>query len=178
MSTTDSILEEPQAFLPHPSVAAYAAISGMDAYRALVAEAERDYEGFWARLARETLSWNKPFSTVLDESNAPFYTWFEDGELNASYNCLDRHVEAGNGEHDRDHLRSRRRHRHQRHVSGPAATRVPLRQRAEKARREEGRPRGDLHADVDRRHRRDAGLRAHRRDAFGRVRRLLVEVAQ
>ncbi|WP_459572610.1 acetate--CoA ligase, partial [Cupriavidus sp. 8B] len=49
------------------------------------------------RLARETLTWKAPFSKVLDESNAPFYTWFEDGELNASYNCLDRHVEAGNG---------------------------------------------------------------------------------
>ena len=69
----------------------------MDAYRELVAEAERDYEGFWARLARETLSWHKPFTTVLDETNAPFYKWFEDGEINASYNCLDRHVEAGNG---------------------------------------------------------------------------------
>ncbi len=70
----------------------------MDAYRALAAEAERDYEGFWGRLARETLSWNKPFTKVLDESNAPFYTWFEDGQLNASYNSIDRHVEAGNGE--------------------------------------------------------------------------------
>ncbi|MGP8437963.1 acetate--CoA ligase [Paraburkholderia fungorum] len=99
MSTTDSILEEPQAFLPHASVATYAAISGMDAYRALVAEAERDYAGFWARLARETLDWKKPFSTVLDESRAPFYEWFNDGTLNASYNCIDRHVEAGNGEH-------------------------------------------------------------------------------
>jgi acetyl-CoA synthetase len=69
----------------------------MDAYRALVAQAERDYEGFWAKLARETLTWKKPFTKVLDESNAPFYTWFEDGELNASYNCLDRHVEAGRG---------------------------------------------------------------------------------
>ncbi len=99
MSTTDSILEEPQAFLPHASVAAYAAISGMDAYRALVAEAERDYPGFWARLARETLQWKTPFSSVLDESRAPFYEWFKDGTLNASYNCLDRHVEAGNGDH-------------------------------------------------------------------------------
>jgi acetyl-CoA synthetase len=75
-----------------------ATISGMDAYRALAAEAERDYEGFWGRLAKETLSWKKPFTKVLDESKAPFYTWFEDGQLNASYNSLDRHVEAGHGE--------------------------------------------------------------------------------
>jgi acetyl-CoA synthetase len=69
----------------------------MHAYRALVAEAEEDYPGFWARLARETLTWHTPFTRVLDESDAPFYTWFEDGRLNASYNCLDRHVEAGRG---------------------------------------------------------------------------------
>ncbi|MGF6604107.1 acetyl-CoA synthetase [Paraburkholderia sp. GAS448] len=98
MLVTDSICQEPQVFLPPPALSAHAAISGMDAYRALVAEAQRDYDGFWGRLARETLSWNKPFSTVLDETNAPFYTWFEDGELNASYNCLDRHVEAGHGQ--------------------------------------------------------------------------------
>jgi len=62
MSTSDSILRDPQAFLPHASVAAYATISGMDAYRALVAEAERDYAGFWARLARETLDGKSRFS--------------------------------------------------------------------------------------------------------------------
>ena len=56
----------------------------MDAYRAPCAHAERDYEAFWARHARELLHWNKPFTKVLDESNAPFYKWFEDGELNAS----------------------------------------------------------------------------------------------
>jgi acetyl-CoA synthetase len=94
----DSILREPKVFLPSAAMSAQAAISGMDAYRALVAEAERDYEGFWRRLANETLTWKKPFTKVLDECKAPFHTWFEDGELNASYNCLDRHIEAGNGE--------------------------------------------------------------------------------
>jgi acetyl-CoA synthetase len=98
IESIESIVHETQVFFPSTEVAANAAISGMDAYRTLVAEAERDYPGFWGRLARETLSWHKPFTTVLDESNAPFYTWFEDGELNASYNCLDRHVEAGHGE--------------------------------------------------------------------------------
>ena len=70
----------------------------MDAYRALCAEAEHDYEGFWARLAHEHLLWHKPFSKVLDESNAPFYKWFEDGEINASYNCLERNLENGNAD--------------------------------------------------------------------------------
>jgi acetyl-CoA synthetase len=97
MSAIESVLHERRVFAPSADMAAQAAISGMDAYRALVAEAERDYEGFWGRLARETLSWHKPFSKVLDESNAPFYKWFDDGELNASFNSLDRHVEAGNG---------------------------------------------------------------------------------
>ncbi len=97
MLVTDSKLQEPKVFFPSAVMSAHAAISGMEAYRALVAEAERDYDGFWARLGRETLSWNKPFTKVLDEANAPFYTWFEDGELNASYNCLDRHVGAGHG---------------------------------------------------------------------------------
>ncbi len=98
MSAIESVLQERRVFPPSAEAAAGATISGMDAYRALAAEAERDYEGFWGRLARETLSWNKPFTKVLDESKAPFYTWFEDGQLNASYNSIDRHVEAGNGE--------------------------------------------------------------------------------
>ncbi|WP_175940018.1 acetate--CoA ligase [Caballeronia sp. BCC1704] len=97
MSAIESVLQEKRVFPPSAKASSGAAISGMDAYKALVAEAERDYEGFWARLARETLAWHKPFSNVLDETNAPFYTWFADGELNASYNCLDRHVEAGRG---------------------------------------------------------------------------------
>ena len=70
----------------------------MDAYRALVDEAERDNAGFWARLARETLAWRKPFTQVLDDTHAPFYRWFGDGRLNASFNCLDRHVASGLGE--------------------------------------------------------------------------------
>ncbi len=59
-------------------------------------EAERDWQGYWARRARE-LHWHEEFTTVLDDSNPPFYKWFTDGRINASYNCVDRHVEAGNG---------------------------------------------------------------------------------
>ena len=70
----------------------------MDAYRALCAEAEQNFTGFWARLAREHLEWSKPFTQVLDESKAPFYKWFHDGELNASYNCLDRNLANGNAD--------------------------------------------------------------------------------
>ncbi|KUZ68699.1 acetyl-coenzyme A synthetase [Burkholderia ubonensis] len=97
MSAIESVLHESRQFEPPEALVKAAAISGMQAYRALADEAERDYEGFWARQARDTLAWHKPFTKVLDESDAPFYKWFDDGELNASYNCLDRHVAAGNG---------------------------------------------------------------------------------
>jgi acetyl-CoA synthetase len=73
-------------------------IAGMDAYLALCKEAESDYQGYWGRLAKELITWKTPFTKVLDESNAPFFKWFEDGTLNASYNCLDRNVEKGLGD--------------------------------------------------------------------------------
>ena len=96
MSTPDnsiqSTLVENRVFPPSDATVKAARISGMEEYHALCAEAASDFEGFWARLARENLSWKKPFTQVLDESNAPFYQWFADGELNASYNCLDRHL--------------------------------------------------------------------------------------
>jgi acetyl-CoA synthetase len=61
-------------------------------------EADRDLEGFWARQAGELLDWFEKPERTLNESAAPFYRWFEDGKLNVSFNCLDRHVEAGNGD--------------------------------------------------------------------------------
>jgi acetyl-CoA synthetase len=91
-SAIESTLVENRVFFPDPALVKNARISGMDAYNALCAEADKDFEGFWARLARENLSWKKPFTQTLDESNAPFYKWFADGELNASWNCLDRHL--------------------------------------------------------------------------------------
>ena len=96
MAEIASLMNETRIFEPPMGLADQAAVSGMDAYRALCAEAERDYEGYWARLAREHVEWHKPFTKVLNESNAPFYRWFEDGQLNVSYNCLDRHLTNGN----------------------------------------------------------------------------------
>lgn len=98
MSTIESVSHETRVFLPSDAFVAQATVSGMAAYRALCAEAEADYEGYWARLAREHLVWKTPFNTVLDERNAPFYQWFGDGLLNASYNCLDKNIAAGLGD--------------------------------------------------------------------------------
>ncbi|MFL9965478.1 acetate--CoA ligase [Paraburkholderia sediminicola] len=93
MSTIETIARSTTA-LQIP-LAQHASIDGMDAYRALVTEASQDHEAFWARLAREHLTWRRPFTKVLNETDAPFYRWFEDGELNASYNCLDRNLING-----------------------------------------------------------------------------------
>ena len=83
---------------PPADLVAKAHVSGMDAYRKLVQQAEADYEGYWSGLARDLLSWKKPFTQVLDQSNRPFFKWFADGTLNVSYNCLDRNVERGLGD--------------------------------------------------------------------------------
>jgi acetyl-CoA synthetase len=64
----------------------------------LYEEAERDFQAFWAKQATELVDWFTEPQQALNDSNPPFYKWFEDGKLNVSYNCLDRHVEAGNGD--------------------------------------------------------------------------------
>lgn len=91
-SAIESVLVENRVFPPAGDVVKKARVSGMAAYDVLCAEASKDFTGFWARLAKENLVWNKPFTKTLDESKAPFYKWFEDGELNASANCLDKHI--------------------------------------------------------------------------------------
>jgi len=94
MSNIQSVLHETRVFNPSDEFVKQANVSGMESYQALCKAAEQDYAGFWAKLARETLLWKKPFTKVLDESNAPFFKWFEDGELNVSYNCLDKHLSS------------------------------------------------------------------------------------
>ncbi|CAI06219.1 Acetyl-coenzyme A synthetase [Aromatoleum aromaticum EbN1] len=85
-------------YKPSEEMVKNAAVSGMEGYLALCKEAEDNYEGFWARHARELVEWKKPFTQVLDESDAPFFKWFADGQLNVSYNCLDRNVNNGLGD--------------------------------------------------------------------------------
>ena len=92
MSAIESVLKENRVFEPNDEFKTHANVNGMDAYNALCEKANADYEGFWGDLARDNIAWKKPFTEVLDESNAPLYKWFADGELNVSYNCLDRHL--------------------------------------------------------------------------------------
>ena len=88
----ESILHENRVFKPSEAFKQQANVSGMVAYNALCAEFAADYESAWAKLARELLVWSKPFTITLNDSQAPFYKWFEDGELNVSANCLDKHL--------------------------------------------------------------------------------------
>ncbi len=90
--------QETTLYYPNEASAQSAHVSGMAAYEALCKEAETDYAGYWARLARELITWKTPFTKTLDESQAPFFKWFEDGTLNVSYNCLDRNIERGLGD--------------------------------------------------------------------------------
>ncbi|MEP6799476.1 MAG: acetate--CoA ligase [Lapillicoccus sp.] len=91
--TLENLGHEERSFPPDPAFTAQA-----NGTQEMYAAAEADYEGFWAEQARSRISWSKDFTQVLDWSKAPFATWFADGELNAAYNCVDRHVEAGHGD--------------------------------------------------------------------------------
>ncbi|MDT0158471.1 acetate--CoA ligase [Microbacterium sp. ARD32] len=92
-SQIDHLLDESRKFPPSDAFVAQTIDDP-----ALYDRAATDREAFWGDQARELLTWSKPFTQVLDWSNPPFAKWFDDGELNVAYNCLDRHVEAGNGD--------------------------------------------------------------------------------
>jgi acetyl-CoA synthetase len=91
--TLDALLQENRTFAPSAEFLANTLLSD----RSLHDEADADWQAFWARQARELVSWSKPFTKVLDWQ-LPFAKWFEDGELNVSVNCLDRHVAKGLGD--------------------------------------------------------------------------------
>ena len=86
------LLWEQRKFPPRAAFQANALLSDAHLYDA----AREDYEAFWATQATETVTWNKPWNTIC-EWKSPYSKWFIGGELNVAYNCLDRHVEAGNG---------------------------------------------------------------------------------
>jgi len=90
----DSILHEDRLFQPSAEFTQAASINSLIDLGALHKQAEEDYEGFWAKLGHDEISWQTPFSNVLDDSKSPHYQWFNDGKTNVSYNCLDRHLES------------------------------------------------------------------------------------
>ena len=83
MSTIESVSTESRLFEPPASFVAQANVKKAD-FDAMNASAAKDFTGFWAKLARDEVIWHKPFTRTLDESNAPFYKWFDDGLLNVS----------------------------------------------------------------------------------------------
>ena len=97
MTGIESSLIEKRIFNPPEDFANSAKIKNMMEYTSLCSESDEDYEGYWRKKANEEILWYKPFSKVLNDTTAPFYKWFEDGLLNASYNSIDRVVENGDG---------------------------------------------------------------------------------
>ncbi len=89
----EQLLQAPD-FAPPAEFAAQAEVADAAVYE----QAAADPQAWWAGQARQRLDWGTPFAEVLDDSNPPFYRWFADGTLNVSYNCLDRHVQAGHGD--------------------------------------------------------------------------------
>lgn len=97
-NSIESTLVETRLFPPPERFVKQANVSGREAYQALLTQADDDPDAFWGKMAREHLHWTRPFTQVLDESNAPFYRWFGDGELNVSANCLEANIERGLGD--------------------------------------------------------------------------------
>ncbi|KFI23462.1 acetate--CoA ligase [Nitrosococcus oceani] len=90
----ESTLCEERLFSPPAEFSAKARIPDRAAFDSLVQAANENFEGFWADQAKAELTWHKPFETVLDDTNPPYYRWFTEGELNVSFNCLDRHLKG------------------------------------------------------------------------------------
>ncbi|MBT4183512.1 MAG: AMP-binding protein, partial [Nitrosomonadales bacterium] len=90
----ESIHTEDRIFYPSKQTSKNARVSNLSEYQKLCENFKTDYEGAWAAVAKELLIWDKPFTKRLNDKTPPFYKWFEDGKLNASFNCLDRHVDS------------------------------------------------------------------------------------
>ena len=163
--------EAARVYEPTAAGVAAAHVSGMDAYRALCAEAEADYAGYWARLARELVSWKTPVHPGAGREQRAVLQVVRRRHAERLLQLPGPQRRAWPGRQDRHHLRGRRRQRQQGQLQRAAGHGGPLCQRAEGAWREEGRRRRHLHADERGGRGRDAGLRAHRRHALGGVRR-------
>jgi hypothetical protein len=153
----DNLLHEDRRFTPPADLAANANVTAE-----MYAEAEADFEGFWAKQAKR-LSWQTEPTQVLDWSNPPFAKWYADGTLNAAYNCLDRHVEAGNGDRVAFYFEGE-----------PGDTQVITYAELTRQDRRSG---SDLPPDDSRSSSGDAGMCPDRRTAHGGFRRLLLRCA-
>ncbi len=90
----ESIHTEDRIFHPSKQLSKNSRVKDLTQYQKLCESYKSDYEGTWGKLANDLLIWDKPFTKILDDSTPPFYRWFDDGKLNASFNCLDRHVDS------------------------------------------------------------------------------------
>ena len=90
----ESIYTEDRIFYPSKQSSKNSRVKDLSHYKQLCESYKVDYEGTWGKLAKDLLIWDKPFTKILDDSTPPFYKWFDDGKLNASYNCLDRHADS------------------------------------------------------------------------------------
>ena len=128
--TLSNLLKEDRRFEPPAEIAEHANLKE-EAYD----RAASDRDAFWAEQA-ERLDWAQKWDRVLDWDDPPFAKWFVGGKLNASYNCVDRHVEAGRGDKVAIHWVGEPARRHPRHHLRPAQGRgLPGGQRAHRARR-------------------------------------------
>ena len=164
----DVLLKTEQTFEPPAEFAAQANASDPGIYE----RADADPEAWWGSWA-EKLDWIEPWDEVLDWSDPPFAKWFTGGKLNVSANCLDRHVDAGNGDRVAFYWEGEDATRKEITYAWLLERDAAVRQRAQVARRRQGRRRRDLHADGPRGGRRDARLHPDRRDPQRRLRRLL-----
>ena len=166
-----SVLQEDRVFPPSAAFAQARDAQGRRTASACTTRPPSDYVGFWADLAAAEIEWQRPFTVPLDDSRAPNYRWFTDGQLNVSHNCLDVHL-ASRGDKVAVDFRRRARRRAQTDLRANCTGGVPVRQCAQGAGHGARRSRGHLHAADSRGGRRHAGLRAHRRRALGGVRRI------
>ena len=149
-------------------------------YRAMYERSIKDPNGFWANEAKR-IYWYKAPTKIKNTSFDPHNVsikWYEDGVTNVAYNCIDRHLEKRGDQvaiiWEGDDPEGQQEH----HLPGAARRGLPLRQHPAQPQRQQGRPRHHLPADDPGGRLRDAGLRAHRRDPLGGVRRLLARLAR
>ena len=170
-------MSNPSVYAPSPEFVQRAHVKGMEGYRELYRRAAEKPEEFWGELAERELVWFQKWSHVF-EWNPPFAKWFVGGKINASYNCLDRHLATPPQEQGRDPVGGRAGRPAADLLPGTAPTGVPLRQRAEGPRPQGRRPRHHLHGHGSGAAGGPAGLRAAGHHPQRGVRRLLRRGAQ